>query len=432
MLNMESNGLIIGLTGRFGAGCSTTANFFANNKQLKCKSYSISVFLKDKAKKEIADFEQKNPEKRREILQDLGDNLRKNKISALVEPIISDIKNSDIKNSVIECIRNPGEVEELRRAFGDRFFLLAIDSEIETRWKRVKKMYRENRESFDINDRRDAGEEQPALPHGQNVKKCIELADILINSEDNFYKEDESKDEIVIDRYGQKLSDFTDLMLTPGVRSPYTDELYMHHSCSVALWSKCSKRQVGTTIVQEMMNNKIGYPGARGESYVIATGCNNVPWGEVDCRIVYKDDPSAIKCHRDKIKNEYFNRYKYCRGCGSILKDKLVCACGIDNSKLPGKLLDICRAVHAEESAILQAAKLGSTSLNGAKLYTSTFPCMLCCKKIINVGIRDVIYLESYPMEESLAINMFRKCNVKISKYEGVNSIAFNRLFKRK
>ena len=43
---------------------------------------------------------------------------------------------------------------------------------------------------------------------------------------------------------------------------------------------------------------------------------------------------------------------------------------------------------------------------------------------------KHLIYLESYPMEESLAISMFRKCNVKISKY-GVNSIAFNRLFRR-
>lgn len=439
---MENNGLIIGLTGRFGAGCSTTANFFANNKKLNCKSYSISAFLKDKAKKETVNFEQKNPEERRKILQDLGDSLRKGKLSALVDPIIKDIKDNNVKNAVIECIRNQGEVKELRYAFGNHFFLLAVDSETETRWKRVEKMYKGDRERFDINDRRDAGEEQPPLPNGQNVKKCIELSDILINSEENFYNKDEKKDEVVIDRYGQKLSDYTELMLNPGVRPPYPDELYMHHSCSVALWSKCSKRQVGATIVYEVLNKKHDSQDVKNksdsdkeiilESYVISTGCNNVPWGEIDCRILYKSESAGIRCHRDKVKTEYFSKYKYCRECGVTLNDRtLVCTCGVENSKLPGKLLDVCRAVHAEESAILQAAKLGTTPLNGAKLYTSTFPCMLCCKTIINAGIKNLIYLESYPMEESLAINMFRKCNVKISKYEGVNSIAFNRIFRR-
>jgi deoxycytidylate deaminase/dephospho-CoA kinase len=437
---MENNGLIIGLTGRFGAGCTTTSNFFVKNRILNCKNYSISTFLKDKAKKEIADFDKKTSEERRKILQDLGDNLRKEKLSALVDHIIKDIKENNVTNAVIECIRNPGEVKELRSVFSNRFFLLAIDSETETRWKRVEKLYNGNRVSFDINDLRDAGEDQPY--YGQNVKKCIELADILINSEENFYKENETKDEIVIDSYGQKLSDYTNLMLKPGVRPPYPDELYMHHACSVALWSKCSKRQVGAIIVHELSNKKSktqdinekdnGDKEIVFESYVIATGCNNVPWGEIECRILYKDEPNGIRCHRDKVKKDHFSEYKYCRLCSKMLSDpNLICECGCENKKLPGKLLDVCRAVHAEESAILQAAKLGTTPLNGAKLYTSTFPCMLCCKKIINAGIKNVIYLESYPMEESLAINMFRKCNVKVSKYEGGNSIAFNRLFKR-
>ena len=329
---------------------------------------------------------------------------------------------------------------ELRKRFGKRFFLLAIDSETETRWKRVEKMYRGNRPDFDVNDLRDAGKDQP--PYGQNVKKCIELADVLINSEENFYKDDETKDEIAIDGYGQKLSDYVNLMINPGVRPPYPDELYMHHSCSVALWSKCSKRQVGAIIVYELLkkdpNNKDVQETRNKnkdiilESYVIATGCNNVPWGEIECRVEYKDDTEGMKCYRDIIKKNHFSKYRYCRECGQTLDgDILICKCGCDNSKLPGKLLDVCRAVHAEESAILQAAKLGTTPLNGAKLYTSTFPCMLCCKKIINAGIKEVIYLESYPMEENLAIQMFRKCNVKISKYEGVNSVAFNRIFKR-
>jgi len=58
---------------------------------------------------------------------------------------------------------------------------------------------------------------------------------------------------------------------------------------------------------------------------------------------------------------------------------------------IPGKLLDLYRAIHAEEEAILQAAKLG-VSINDTILYTSTEPCLLCCKKIINSGIKEIIF----------------------------------------
>jgi deoxycytidylate deaminase len=166
------------------------------------------------------------------------------------------------------------------------------------------------------------------------------------------------------------------------------------------------------------------------ESYVIATGCNNVPITETPCGEEFKDQ--KIKCYREIVKKEYLDDSKYCRSCGIKLKDGFLCdKCKMDNSKLPSKLLDLCRAVHAEETAILQAAKLGSISLEGAKLYSSTFPCMLCCKAIINAGIRNVVYLESYLMERSLALKMFRKCKVGVTKYEGVTSLAFNRIFKR-
>jgi len=85
--------------------------------------------------------------------------------------------------------------------------------------------------------------------------------------------------------------------------------------------------------------------------------------------------------------------------------------------------------VHAEEAAILQAARLG-TELDNTKLYTSLFPCMLCSKAIINAGIKEVIYLEPYPMEESEALNMFRQCRVVVKKFEGVTSSAFYKFFK--
>jgi len=90
-------------------------------------------------------------------------------------------------------------------------------------------------------------------------------------------------------------------------------------------------------------------------------------------------------------------------------------------------MLDVCRAVHAEEAAILQAAKLGSTSLNRTSIYTTTFPCLLCAKSIINSGIKRVIFHEPYPMKESYEMLESR---VTLKKFEGVNAWAFDRLYR--
>lgn len=128
---------------------------------------------------------------------------------------------------------------------------------------------------------------------------------------------------------------------------------------------------------------------------------------------------------------------KYCPGCGTelnITSDQLMpykcpkCKKRLPRDFTPGKLLDLCRAVHAEEAAILQAVKLGSSSLNGAELYTTTFPCLLCCKSIINAGIKKIVYREPYPMEES--IKMLRNGVIALEKYEGVNAWAFDKMFR--
>lgn len=423
--------VIIGLTGRFGAGCSVTSKYFEKSRSFS--SYHLSAFLKKSAKETVKDFESKPAHERRKILQDIGDKLRQATPSALVEPIIDDIKKNDIKNAVIECIRNPKEIERLKEVFGDRFFLISVDAETEIRWKRLQPYYM-SRNEFDVNDKRDEGKGQPE--YGQKVKDCMLQADVCINSNYNFFDEKQQKDHKVIDMYAQKLSDYIGVFSSLGnCRPPYPDELYMQHACTVALQSRCSKRQVGAVIVKEIkfpvpsdeknaLNTLYGNHG-----FVVSTGCNNVPPGEQACSDKnYKGED----CYRGYKKKSFFDKHLCCRNCGNNLNGKMQCDCGYDNSKLPGKLLDLCRAVHAEEAAILQAARLGSTELAGTKLYTSAFPCMLCCKKIIAAGIKEVVYLESYPMEESLALDMFKRCSVKILKYEGVNFKSYFKFFEKK
>jgi deoxycytidylate deaminase len=432
---MTKSGLIIGLTGSFGAGCTTTSNLLIDGKGFT--GFSLSDPIKEKARKQYKDFDKKKNKEKRKILQDIGDELRKKDLAFLAKPIIESIKKKGPKNIVIDSIKNKEEVNAFRDSFSN-FFLLAIDAEEEIRWGRLKHdIYEGDEEAFKRDDQRDAGYDEPK--HGQHVKECMDSADILINSDDNFIKR-KKKDNKAIDEYVDKLIDFVNLMQYPGSRKPNLKELYIHQACSIALRSYCLKRQVGAIIVHEKKLNSEKKANLKKdnnlekglESYVVATGCNNVPINELDCELKFQDEP--IKCYRERIKDKYFKEYSYCRKCGvGLTSGNFLCSdCKLDNTKLPGKLLDLCRAVHAEEAAILQAAKLGSSSLDGAKLYSSALPCMLCCKAIINSGIKNVVYLESYPMQESLTLDMFRKCNVEVSKFEGVNSIAFHKLFKKK
>ena len=68
-----------------------------------------------------------------------------------------------------------------------------------------------------------------------------------------------------------------------------------------------------------------------------------------------------------------------------------------------GQRHELCYAVHAEQNAIIQAAKLG-ISIDGATLYCTHQPCVLCAKMIVNSGIKRVVYGEGYPDEFSLSI----------------------------
>ena len=74
------------------------------------------------------------------------------------------------------------------------------------------------------------------------------------------------------------------------------------------------------------------------------------------------------------------------------------------------------RTVHAEANALLQCAKFG-VATNDTDLYVTHFPCLQCCKQIIQAGIKRVYYEEDYRNHE-LAIQLFEEANVSLHKIE--------------
>jgi dCMP deaminase len=133
---------------------------------------------------------------------------------------------------------------------------------------------------------------------------------------------------------------------------PSWDEYFMNIAHVVGTRSNCIKRKVGCVIVSDRR--------------IISTGYNGTPRGVRNC-------------------NE--------GGCPR-------CAGGA----APGTRLDECLCNHAEENAITQAAYHGVT-VQGAGLYTTLSPCLICTKMIINAGIHEIVFDARFPLgERSLAL----------------------------
>ena len=92
---------------------------------------------------------------------------------------------------------------------------------------------------------------------------------------------------------------------------------------------------------------------------------------------------------------------------GECLRKKLGIASGTRH--------EMCYAVHAEQNAIIQAAKLG-VSIEGATLYCTHQPCILCAKMIVNAGIARVVYGAGYP--DAFALEIFREAGVTVECWQ--------------
>ncbi|MCI9031606.1 MAG: cytidine deaminase [Clostridia bacterium] len=92
---------------------------------------------------------------------------------------------------------------------------------------------------------------------------------------------------------------------------------------------------------------------------------------------------------------------KNCKERGECLRRKLGIASGTQH--------EICYATHAEQNAIIQAARLG-VSIEGATLYCTHQPCVICAKMIINSGITRVVYADGYP--DAFAMELFSEAGV--------------------
>jgi dCMP deaminase len=140
---------------------------------------------------------------------------------------------------------------------------------------------------------------------------------------------------------------------------PSWDEYFLSIAELVSSRSTCLRRRVGAVIVKEKRILSTGYNGA----------------------------PSMIE---------------HCATAGCI-REKL---------NIPsGERHELCRGLHGEQNAFLQAA-LHGTSLKDSVLYSTTQPCIICAKMIINAGIKEVVIRGDYP--DKMAKDFLKEVGVKV------------------
>lgn len=123
----------------------------------------------------------------------------------------------------------------------------------------------------------------------------------------------------------------------------------------------------------------------------------------------------------------------------TIVRDKRIIAGGYNGSIAGGThcIDDGCyvidhhcvRTIHAEMNAILQCAKFGVPT-EGAEIYVTHFPCLQCCKSLIQAGIKAVYYAENYK-NHPYAVELFAQAGVKVKQVEVEQVIDLNRSMKQ-
>ena len=143
---------------------------------------------------------------------------------------------------------------------------------------------------------------------------------------------------------------------------PSWDQYYMDMAHVAKKRSTCLRRQVGAVIVKDKR--------------VLATGYNGSPTGLRHCE--------EVGCMRKEL--------------------------GIPS----GERHELCRGLHAEQNAIIQAA-LHGVGIEGSAIYVTHKPCVVCAKMIINAGIKRVIFSGSY--SDRLSENMMEEAGIELVRF---------------
>jgi cytidine deaminase len=304
---------------------------------------------------------------------------------------------------VLRQLKTPQEVQTLRDVYGSRFYLVATYTPDDERAEWLEKAITTSRKSSDHSKwdfetrellRRDQSE---MPPYGQNVRDTFHRADLFVNAGSDANTQ-------------AQLERLLEIVLANPFQSPTKDEFALFAAYGAARMSAEPGRQVGAALVNE-----------QGE--VIALGTNEVPrpgggvyregsnepgppdqrefrFGDNEYEIGIDTNDRVQREIAQEITESLNNPERQWLHDG-VDPDELLAV--ILATRL-GDLTEFGRAMHAEMSAILDAARNGR-SVVGASLYVTTFPCHNCARHIIGAGIRNCVFLAPYVKSQAATLH---------------------------
>lgn len=306
---------------------------------------------------------------------------------------------------ILRSLKTPHEIARLRSLYGDAFFLVSIYSPLSARrqllCERIARSrqeyeaakYNETAEKLIDRDLKEVGNEL-----GQDVRGSFPEADFFL---DATHREE----------CGPQIVRFVNILFGHPYITPNVDEYGMFHAKAAALRSADLSRQVGAVITTD-------------DGEIVSAGCNEVPkagggavWEGEPEHTDYRDfriGHDSTSWMKHELVTEVFDRLS---GWLAPELRKLSAAELATKALYEGKdpplrgtradsLLEFGRIVHAEMSAITEAARRG-VAVRDMRLYCTTFPCHMCARHVVAAGLRQVIYIEPYP--KSMAKDLYRK-----------------------
>lgn len=358
--------------------------------------------------------------------------------------------NQSRRAYVVDSLKTPQEAELLRKVYQRNFVLVAA---YEPRARRVDKLaakistshfnsdaqrYRAKAEALINRDESGNGVE-----FGQNVKETFPLADFFVDVGDR-------------EEAAREVTRFVELLFGYPLHTPTKSEVSMFHAYGGALRSSAA-RQVGAAIVTD-------------DGEVVSIGTNEEAKAFGGQR--WSDDDEDCE-HRSSTKERSNDQMIHgvlvdllarlakkgwlVESLGSATPRELLAKANSDNllKAFPSaqvderdsgslleparldQLIEYMRAVHAEMSAIMSAARRG-VSVAGSTLFCTTFPCHECARHIVVAGIKKVVFIEPYPKsraawlyEDSIAVDVrFAMGRVPFHAYVGVAPRMYHDVFR--
>ena len=398
-------------------------------------------------------------------------------VVATINQIIKDIKKiNELKSKkdgkfiptriVIDKIRNSLEAKYLKERYS-AFYFIGIHSAGDIKSlirKRIYKLYDKEEEIKDSekfiewqidkllkldSEERKGKDFEKGKFYAPNTSQCLADAEIHMSNEEEF-----GGNKPFFFSMSEQWLKYAALIQHPGLITPSSEERCMVVAYTAKFNSGCLSRQVGAVITNQAHT-------------IRSIGWNDVPYGQIPCSLrefnqlmdldgyplkivkyIYSD--YETKEHKklpdnlsfiDHVKLKYKNLHKFVLPCNKNILSNLYegdlmkgipdayCFKTLQNEFEGEKNQVHTRSLHAEENAILQMAKYGGEALQNGIIYVTASPCELCCKKLYQIGVRKIVYIDEYPgiSRENIIANGFHR--PKLKQFQGAYGTSYFKLY---